>query len=392
MPPLWNHQLRLLEKNPNRVLAVHGLGSGKTRTAIEWAKKKEGGALIVCPKGLKLNWQRECIRWGLEGFTILSKEEFKKYVKDYKHKVLIVDEADHFFSAQFKSALSKALRWYIKTNNPALFMATGTPYRSSAWNIYTAATFLGCKWDYMKFKHEFFTEIRMGYRMIPVPKAGTEYKMRALIEKISDVFKVEEAFDIPEQRDEVIESGESKTQELLHKKNQEVQPIVRFTRDHQIEAGTGCLDEGTDNKLALLLEYAWNEPKIVVVMRYREQLEKYAQRLRKEGYTTLELHGDVKNRQEVIDKAEILKECIVLIQSATCEGYELPSFSVMIFASMDFSYRNLVQIKGRMLRMNRLHKNVFVYLLAGKCDKAIWEAMEGKRDFDVLAYMKETNA
>lgn len=386
---LWHHQKRILEKNPSKVLAVHGLGSGKTRTACEWGKLRAPAlVLIVCPKGLKENWKKECELWGLKNYKIISKEEFKKLFQGLYIKVVIIDEADHFFSPFFKSQMSKALRWYIKNINPDIFMATGTPYRSSAWNIYTAGTLLGHNWSFNWFKYEFFDEVRMGHRFIPVPKKGSDQKLKNLIESIADVFRTEDGFDIPPQIDETIHTGESKEQIGAKKSNKEILPIVRFTQDHKIEAGIGI---NNDNKLEVILEYAKNEQKLAIVCRYREQLENYAQALKGEGYEVLEIHGDIKNRQEVVDQVEKKEKCIVLLQSATCEGYELPSIACMIFASLDFSYRNYQQIRGRILRMNRLHKNIYIHLLAGKSDKAVMEAMNNKKDFDVLKYYDTKN-
>lgn len=381
-PPLYNHQVKFLERDPDKALLVWGVGSGKSRTACEWAKKR-GSTLIICPRGLCENWRRECERWGLNQYTIISKEMFKKECKSYNFRVVICDESDHFYSAFFKSALSRAMRWYIKYKNPNILFLSATPYRSSAWNIYTAGTLLGYEWPFQEFKYTFFDEIRMGPRIVPIPKKGSEVKLKALIETISDVFRTEDGFDIPPQIDETIYSEESKSQQLAKKNNQEILPIVRFTRDHQTEAGIGNV---VDNKIELIKQYAIDEPKVAVVCRYRAQLDKYARVLRTEGHTVYEIHGDVDNRSEVLDEVEASEKCILMLQSATCEGYEAPSISLMIFASMDYSYRNYCQVKGRILRMNRLHKNVYIHLICGKSDQAVMDAMLDKQDFDILKF------
>ena len=384
---LYEHQIRFLELNPNVAMLVHGLGSGKTRTSIEWAKRRTqlGIPLIIVPKGLKENWRRECEKWGLKDHKIISKEEFKRDYKTLKNKVLIIDEADHFFSAMFKSKLSKTLRWYIDNYNPNLLMCSGTPLRSSCWNIFTAGYFLGHKWNFRKFQDEYFSYVKMGFRMIPVPKKGSDEKIKKVINQIADVFHVEDGFDIPPQIDETVYLTETEEQRKTKRDNQEVLPIVRFTRDHQTEAGIGVKE---DPKLELILQYALDEPKIAVVCRYREQLENYSKALKEAGNKVFEIHGDVKDRSGVLDSVESNTKCVLLLQSATCEGYEAPSIPLMIFASLDFSYRNYIQVKGRIHRMNNLKKNVYIHLIAGKSDKAVMDAMTKKKDFDVLAYMK----
>jgi len=230
----------------------------------------------------------------------------------------------------------------------------------------------------------------MGFRLIPVPKKGSEEKLKKIIENIADVFRVEDGFDIPPQIDETIHTGETKEQLQAHKNNQEILPIVRFTQDHKIESGIGLDNKPiNDTKLELIRQYAIDEPKIAVVCRYRAQLEFYAKVLTDAGHTVYQIHGDVKDRSGVLDQVATHDKCVLLIQSATCEGYEAPSIPLMIFASLDFSYRNYCQVKGRIHRMNNLKKNVYIHLIAGASDKAIMQAMSQKRDFDVLAYMKE---
>jgi superfamily II DNA or RNA helicase len=387
MKPLYKHQEKFLLDNPDKAMLVWGMGSGKTRSACEWSKLR-GPTLIVVPKGLQENWRRECVMWGLRDYTILSKENFKKSCKDYNFRNLIVDEADHFFAPLFKSQLSKSLKWYIREKKPNLLLLTASPHRSSAWNIYSAGWFLGYEWSYIQFKNDFFVEIRMGHRFIPKPRPHSEEKLRQLIAGISNVFNPEDAFDIPPQIDETIYSGENKHQRVAHENNQEISYITRFTKDHQIEAGIGVL---YDNKLELIKTYATDVPKIAVVCRYRAQLEAYAVALRKEGHTVYEIHGDVQNRSEVLDNVEKDERCVLMLQSATCEGYEAPSVGLMVFVSMDYSYRNYQQIKGRIHRMNRLKKNVYVHLIAGDTDKAILSCMEKKQDFDILKYYERKN-
>lgn len=386
---LYAHQQRFLSKNPDKALLVHGLGSGKTRTAIEWAKKR-GEPLIVCPKGIKEHWRRECEKWGLVRFEILSKEEFKKKCKEYKNKVLICDESDWFYSPHFKSQLSKALRWYVNERKPAILMLTATPMRSSAWNVFQACWFLGIKLNFFQFKNDHFYEIRMGFRTIPKPKKDSAEKIRKLLRKVADIFNPEDEYDIPPQIDEVVELGESKEQENAHKENIEIQPIVRFTRDHQIEAGIGVSEAG-DAKKDRILTYASDWAKMAVICRYRDQLEDFKELLEGKGYKVWEIHGGKsgEERQAVLDEVEKAEKGVLLVQSATCEGWEAPSIGLMVFASMSYSFRDLLQMKGRIARLNRLKKNIYVYLLAGRCDKAIYSSMENKKNFDILEYYKK---
>ena len=77
MEKMYEHQEDFLAQRVDRTALVWSCGTGKTRTACEWSKQDRGTALVICPKSLKKNWQRERKRWGAN-MIIMSKEEFKK--------------------------------------------------------------------------------------------------------------------------------------------------------------------------------------------------------------------------------------------------------------------------------------------------------------------------
>jgi len=77
---LFNHQLKLLAKNPARHLVAWGTGTGKTIMAISLASKNCESVLVVCPKALKENWRRNMLEHANSElvWAVLTKEEFKK--------------------------------------------------------------------------------------------------------------------------------------------------------------------------------------------------------------------------------------------------------------------------------------------------------------------------
>lgn len=373
--PLYAHQQRFLAHNPRKALLAWSVGTGKTRAAIEWALKKDVGTLVVCPKGLVQQWKDQVEP---HHFTVISKEDFKRKAPG-NCSALIIDEADHFFSAHFKSALSKYLRAYIKRYDPALLLLTGTPYRSSPWNIYTAATLLGLSWNYRDFEHAFFTQFKMGMRLISKPKTDprSTAKLKDLIHKIADVVSLEDCADIPPQLDLIEHLGLTPEQLTAQKNNPEVVPIARFTADHRIEA--------LGYKLERIQRIIDEQRKVVIVCRYLEQMNVLQEHLKK-SFNVIRIDGSTQNRHILIRLFEDISEGAILIQADLCEGYELPSCSTMVFASMSFSYRNYVQMKGRILRLNHLHKNTYIHLIAGPADRAILKAIEKGQDFDVTHY------
>lgn len=371
---LYAHQKRFLAVNPTKALLAWEMGTGKTRTAIEWATQNNYQTLVIAPKGLVAQWKGQVG----SNLTIISKEAFKTQIQP-KYDALIVDEADHFFSAGFKSQLSKALRAYIKEHDPALLLLTGTPYRSSAWNIYVAAAFLGYKWNYKRFEEAFFFHIRMGNRIITQPRKDkkTADRLKTLIRKIADIVTLEECADIPEQVDEFLMLELTSQQEHKIKHNPEIVPIARFTANHRIESG--------GNKLERILRILEEERKIIVVCRYISQMDEFEKSFSNFPIEVFRIDGATVNRPLQLMGFNTQSEIpqVLLVQADLCEGYEAATCSTMVFASMSFSYRSYIQMRGRILRLNALHKNKYVHLIAGDADKAIMAAISVGKDFDV---------
>lgn len=383
--PLTQYQKDFLAEKNTRAMLVWSTGTFKSRTSIEWAKIWGGTTLVVCPKGLKTNWERELKKWGYwtAYVSICSKEEFKNESQP-KYDNLIIDEADHFFG--MKSMLSKSLLAYIKAYNPRVLMLTATPLRGTPWNIYRAAQFLGHNWNYRTFQDKFFFGVYMGPRLVFVPKKDDKTKelMRNTIASIANVVRMEDHFDVPEQTYETVYLDEDATQKRMKKESQAIVAIAKFTDDHRAES----MNQNKFEYIDRLIEEV--EGPVAVVCRYHEQIDEFIDRLDKAGITFGEISGRLPTdrRQVNIDEANAGRVKVLLIQSSTVEGYGLPNVSAMVFASLDFSYRNYTQALGRLQRGDNIKKNVYVTLLSGEADEAVWAAVQNKTDFDPIRYKR----
>jgi len=135
------------------------------------------------------------------------------------------------------------------------------------------------------------------------------------------------------------------------------------------------------------LELAKEHDKLIIVCRYNNEIDNIISKIK--GKEVLIIRGDVKDRHSVCQMAENLDKCIVLIQASCSEGYELPSFPVMVFYSYDFSLKNYVQIVGRIQRAGHIKKNVYLSLyVKGTIDEDIYKTIMSKKDFDIELYEK----
>jgi len=400
MQRLFKHQKAFLKENPDKTTLVWSCGTGKTRAAIEWAKQGAYSSLIICPKALKTNWIREAETWALNPLRVLimTKEDFRtshKAIPSYDQ--IIVDEVHNgFLTPLFKSQMSKALRGYIKVHKvPRVLLLSATVYTSSPWNIFNLAHYTGHEWNYRKFDWEFFDHIRMGLRLIPVAKKGSEVKLAKLVKQIASVVNIADVMDVPLQNHTVPELFSlTKEQVRAIADNYNPVPIVRYTKQHEIEQGVLIGNEFEpsqtfhSDKVDRILSLIEENAKIALVCRYNLQIDALALLLKE--YNPLIIRGDVKDRDAVCLAAEKAERAVVLIQADSSMGYQLPSFPLCVFVSMSYSYTNFEQMCGRFLRMDKPSSTTFLYLLTDgdSIDNAVYSAVKRKEDFKIELYAK----
>lgn len=393
MQKLFKHQIDFLKQNPNKSALVWSCGTAKSRTALEWSNlEKDATTLVICPKALHTNWYRESDKWRIS-VNVCTKEEFRRDWETLpKYHQVIVDEVHNgFLTPHFKSQMSKALKKYIKKHKvPRVLLLSATVYTSSPWNIYNLAVLTGHNWNWQKFNNTFFDQVRMGFRMIPVPKKGCEAKLAQLTKKIASVVDIHDCMDVPEQLHcEPEYFALTKEQQQAIKDNYDPLPIVRYTAQHEIENGVLLANEFratqrfVTDKNDRILELVEENPKIAIICRYNAQIDYLADAL--DGYNVYIIRGDVKDRDSVCLNAEKAKRAIVLIQADCAEGYQLPSFELCVFASMSYSYTKWEQICGRFLRMDRPSRTTFMYLLTegDSVDQGVYDAVKRKEDFKI---------
>lgn len=402
---LYQHQKDFLALNPNKSSLVHSCGTGKTRTSIEWSNLYPGELLVICPKALKANWQREIMKWKNNNlpYFIYTKEEFRR---DWQKitipcKQLIVDEVHNgFLTPNFKSQMSKALKKYLaKHSVPRVLLLSATVYTSSPWNIYNLAYYTGHIWNYQKFKWQFFDEVYFGPRPIPIAKKGIEPQLAELVKLIASVVDIHDVLDVPLQNHLDPEYfALSKEQAKAIKDNYDPLPIVRYTAQHEIENGILIGNEFRgdatfkSDKIERIFDLIQENKKVAIVCRYNLQIDFLAREIHMQlpERKLAVIRGDTPNRDQITLEAEALDNCIVLIQADCAEGYQLPSFELCIFASQSYSYTKWEQICGRFLRMDKPSRTTFMYLLTEgeSIDQAVYDSVKKKEDFKINLYAK----
>lgn len=400
---LFKHQQRLLDEFPVRHLLAWEPGTGKSRAFIELAEKVGKHSLVICPKGLKSNWRKQIEMYSdrPDTYHVMSKEEFKRdWEKLGYYPVIGVDESHHLVG--MKSQISRAFLSYMKQWRGGIvgvvrvYFMTGTPYRSSPWDIYRTYELLGKRLDWWSFKNEFFTTFKMGKREIPVIRKGKEEDIAELIRGIGSTVKMADCVDVPDQTFDAEYFELNRKQKTAVKAIMEPLALVRMTKEHQICGGTLKGNEYEPDqriecdKFDRLMELADTNDRMIVVCRYNLEIEAIRDGLKGKRDDVYIINGDVPGdeRHAIVERTNTDEKYVLLVNASCSEGWEAPTCPLMVFYSYDYSLVNYVQMIARIQRINNIKKNVYLSLVVkDTVDERVFETVTVKKmDFQVQIY------
>ena len=416
IPKLYDHQEKIIKENRLKCGLFLGTGASKTRTALEMA---EGNTLVICPKQQREDktWERENDKWGTEvDLKVISKEDLRKMWEELPYyKTVIIDEVHNNLGVMpayvqrnkvqipKTSQIFEATKNFIDKHPPKrlyLLSATPVPKPMSMWGI---GILFGKKWDFSEFRSAYYIEIRMGgVRRIWMPKKdeATKQRLANLVQRFGYTGGLNDFFDVPEQTHKNVEIDLSADQKKAVEDItlSEADPLVRRARLRTIENGVlygkkiEKVDSKTDlmtkntiifksHKIDYILERAQEFPKMLIFANYTAQIEEIAKALRKEKYKVSILNGATKDRSFIKTVDDSPEPHIIIAQCSISSGYELPSFPCVIYASKSWRYVDYEQSLGRVLRSNKLKKNLYIHLVVEGCDKDCHDSIMSGQDF-----------
>lgn len=381
---LYPHQQKFIDDNPSSAILCWETGTGKSHGARLWLQKggRYASAVVICPKQIKKDWE------GNSPY-LYSFEEFKKAdangLLPSNPTAIIVDEADMMasplFEAKKRSQRTEALYNYIMSNPKThVLLLTATPVRSTPANMHTLLVLSrmvpATKECWLRYRDKYYALTTMPYLPRPawLPRPGWQRMMPALINKYTYTALMQDIVDLPDETHEVI-----KLKAPNYEENTEWEPAKQFSEDHRLE------QSGKDKEIKRLSR---GYRKVVVVCKYTEQIKQLHKSLSKERETFV-LDGRTRDVAATIADAEASSECYIIVQAQVAAGFELPSFAVMIFASMSYGARDYTQMKGRVKRINALKPLKYFYLLAGRCDKMVYASVKKGETFIPSSYLRK---
>jgi len=416
MQPLYEHQKKVLAEDRHQCGLFLGTGAAKTRTALHLA---EGKTLVICPKQQREDktWERENAKWETKvDLTVISKEDIRKMGSTLpRFETVIIDECHnnlgvsphtvqkHGIQKPATSQIFEATKNFLARTKPKrmyFLSATPVPKPMSMWGL---GILLGQNWDFYQFRQVFYIEVRIGgTRRIWMPKKTDDAKQRlaSLVQKFGYTGSLNDFFDVPEQTHKTVEMPLSSEQKRAVEQMtfEEADPLVRRARLRTIENGVlygkkveeldGKTDQMTNKttifksyKIDYILERALEFPKMLVFANYTAQIEEIAKALRHEGYNVSTLTGATKDRSFIKKVDDSPEPHIIVAQCSVSAGYELPSFPCVIYASKSWRFVDYKQSLGRVLRANKLKKNLYIHLVVEGCDKDCHDSIMSGEDF-----------
>ena len=418
--PLYDHQKKIIAEDKKKFGLFLGTGGGKTRTALELA---EGKILVICPKQqfLDKTWEKNAEKFGIKKtIKVISKEWLKNHKEEWQYyDTIIIDECHKNLGVSHQtrqrnkvqipktSDIFEATLELITMYPPKrLYLCSATPV-TKPMQMWAIGILFGEKWSFFQFREKYYFPVKMGFRQewLPRKDEGTQQRLALLVQRYGYTGSLNDFADVPEQTHlmppeiEYIDLTDEQKHALKELSNEEADPLVRRARQRTIENGVlygKKVEQISDRedrlvkdtkifpsgKIDYIVEKAAEFPKLLIFANYTAQIEEIAKALRAEGYKVSTLTGATKDRKTVIEDAENDSAHIVVAQSSISSGYELPSFPCVIYASKSWQYVDYEQSLGRVLRINKLKKNLYIHLVVkGGPDEGCHDAIMLGTDF-----------
>lgn len=399
---LYDYQLDAIEKMKNGCILCGGVGSGKSRTALAYYYKEQGGILdtdsyieMKNPKDLYIITtarKRDTLEWEgeLAPFLLTTHTEDSFY---YNHKVVVdswnnigkykdITGAFFIFDEQRVigyGAWTKAFLKIAKANDWILLSATP----GDKWEDYIPVFIAN---GFYKNKTEFNREHIIFSRFSKYPKVERYINTGRLI-RLRNRILVDMDFSrktISHHEDVYCNYNAIKYKEVMRNR---WDPY----KDEPIQqASTLCyilrrvVNEDESRQIALL-ELFEKHPKMIIFYNFDYELDILKEIYYGEDVEIAEWNG---HAHQPIPAS---KRWVYLVQyTAGCEGWNCVKTDTIVFYSQNYSYKVMQQAAGRIDRLNTPYTDLYYYHLKSRSgiDLAISKALSQKKKFNERKFAK----
>lgn len=397
---LYDYQLKAIEQMRNGCILCGGVGSGKSRTALGYYFKENGGGLgkeyvpMKKPQDLYIITtarKRDTLEW--EGdmcpFLLSSNPDVNIYsnevivdswnnigkYKDVKNAFFIFDEQRLVGNgAWVKSFLtiSKFNKWILLSATPG-----------DSWSDYIPVFIAN---GFYKNRTEFTREHIVYSRFTKYPKVDKYINTGRLI-RLRNRILVDMYFNrktISHHEDVNCEYDVYAYKSMV--KNR----WNPWTNEPIVNAAELCYSlrkivNSDDSRQASLLELLEEHPRAIIFYNFDYELEILKNIYYGEDVQIAEWNG---HKHQEIPRGD---KWVYLVQyTSGCEGWNCITTDTIIFYSQNYSYKVLKQAEGRIDRLNSPYKDLYYYRLKSKSgiDLAISKSLKQKKKFNEGKFIK----
>ena len=384
---LFEHQKQALEKLHTGSILCGGVGSGKSITALAYYMKTEYPIkpidiyiITTARKRDTLEWNKECMKFGLSESRDCSIDEIKVTIDSWNNigKYVSVKDCFFIFDEQRVVGYGTWVKNFLKiTKNNKWILLSATP--GDTWMDYIPVFIAN---GFYKNKTEFCRRHVVYNRFAKYPQVSRFVEEKHL-NRLRNNILVTMDFQrttIAHHEKIIVEFNRyiydqvMKTRWNIYKD----QPIVESSELCQTLRRIVGSDSTRMDKIEEVMQV---HPKVIIFYNYDYELDI----LRTLKVPIAEWNG---HKHEPLPTGPTWA---YLVQyAAGAEGWNCITTDTIIFYSQSYSYKAMVQAAGRIDRLNTPYTDLYYYHLVSmsKIDMAIARALRNKKNFNENAFLK----
>lgn len=384
MTTLKDYQEDAVKRMKNGCILCGGVGSGKSRTALAYFRRvcDEIGRLMplyiitTARKRDTKEWEEEFPLFNLTSFpTVDSWNNITKYT--------VVSQAFFIFDEQRVVGSGVWVKSFLKiARNNRFILLSATP--GDKWEDYIPIFIAN---GFYRNRSEFIRSHIVFKRFSKYPQVdyyiGTGLLMKHRNDILVDMDFKRETTAVEE--DVNVGYCKEKYKEIL-KSRYNIWEDRPLTNAGELCYALRRVVNADENRLEAVIDICEQHPKVIIFYNFNYELGLLKSLQYASGTVVSEWNG---HKHEPVPDSE---RFVYLVQyTAGAEGWNCTVTDTVIFYSQTYSYKTLVQAKGRIDRMNTPFSILYYYHLLSKSpiDLAIRRALKDKKEFNVRRFAKK---
>lgn len=396
-PLLYDYQMDAVDRMKNGCILCGGVGSGKSRTALAYYYKEQGGDLTTTeyrnlsniPKDLyiittarkrdTLEWEQELIPFYFSTNPKLNMKRGNKVIVDSWNNIKkYADITDAFFIFDEQrvvgyGAWTKAFLKIARGNNWILLSATPGDTWSDYIPVFIANGFFRNKTEFNK-QHIVFS------RFTKYPKIDRYLNTRRLVRLRDNIL-----IDMDFERKTISHNEDVFTEYDIYKYKEVNKNRWDPYKNEPIQQASGLcyvlrrIVNEDDSRQIAVLQLFEKHPKMIIFYNFDYELDILKGLYYGEDVEIAEWNG---HKHQEIPRTN---KWVYLVQyNAGAEGWNCVTTDTIVFYSQNYSYKMLEQARGRIDRLNTPYTDLYYYHLKSRSgiDLAISRALKQKKNFN----------